>query len=242
MARLENGLPADDWLLLADVESPFTEHVLESLAVEGIAAYAEPSTSPESVYLGSGRSGGPSDRVMVDRRFRSQARAVLAAVLPELRAELAENRQRAEDTTWQQIVTGLSQDGVGTRVVDDDATAVAAGPPEDPDAQWDDVRPEGAATDGAASGAGELDDDPHDHFVPPEPPPLPVTDTVTRFAWVGLVAGPLFLILGTLLGWPVDGVAAFLAVGAFVGGFVTLVARMKDRPSIDDSGDDGAVV
>jgi hypothetical protein len=34
-----------------------------------------------------------------------------------------------------------------------------------------------------------------------------------------------------------------LAVAAFVGGFVTLVARMKDRYPNDDTGpDDGAVV
>jgi hypothetical protein len=36
---------------------------------------------------------------------------------------------------------------------------------------------------------------------------------------------------------------AVLAIAAFVGGFVTLVARMKDRPPSDDTGpDDGAVV
>jgi hypothetical protein len=241
MARLENGLPADDWLMLADVESPFTEHVLESLAVEGIAAYAEPSTSPESTYLGAGRSSGPSDCVMVDRRYRSQARAVLAGLLPQLRAELAEDRRRAEDHTWQQIVNGLSQEGVGQRVlqgqdedtdVETDGSAAA-----DPDAQWDDVRGEAAA----AAAVEGIDDD-VEHYVPPEPPPLPAADTVTRFAWVGLVAGPLFLVLGTLLGWPIDGFAALLAVGAFVAGFVTLVARMKDDRSSDDAGDDGAVV
>ena len=75
MSRLENGLPADDWMLLADVEAPFTEHVLEALADQGIAAYAEPFTSPESSYLGTPRASGPSDRLMVVRNLRNQARA-----------------------------------------------------------------------------------------------------------------------------------------------------------------------
>lgn len=234
MARLENGLPADDWLMLADVESLFTEHVLESLADQGIAAYAEPSSAPEATYLGAGRSGGPSDRVMVDRRYRSQARAVLAGLLPELRAEVAESRRQAEDTSWQQIVSGLNSEGVGSRTVDIDDAASETEAEVD---EWGDVRPQPAN----AALAAELEDE-QEHYVPPEPPPLPTTDTVNRFAWVGLIGGPAFLILGTLLGWSVDGVAALLAVGAFVGGFVTLVARMKDGPSIDDSGDDGAVV
>ena len=34
----------------------------------------------------------------------------------------------------------------------------------------------------------------------------------------------------------------FVALAAFMGGFVTLVARMKDRPDTDLGGDDGAVV
>ena len=38
-------------------------------------------------------------------------------------------------------------------------------------------------------------------------------------------------------GWP-----GLLGLGAFVGGFVTLVARMQDRPPDDLGGDDGAVV
>ncbi|MEY2475130.1 MAG: hypothetical protein QOG87_445, partial [Actinomycetota bacterium] len=38
------------------------------------------------------------------------------------------------------------------------------------------------------------------------------------------------------------GWAGLLALAAFVGGFVTLVARMEDRPPNDLGGDDGAVV
>ena len=47
----------------------------------------------------------------------------------------------------------------------------------------------------------------------------------------------------TAAGWSVPGMAAFLAVAAFVTGFAVLVLRMNDPgPSGPDDGDDGAVV
>lgn len=89
-------------------------------------------------------------------------------------------------------------------------------------------------------GDDEVDDDEDEgHFVPPPPPPLPTTDTTTKMAWVALFGGPLYLLIAAVLSWEVPGWVAFLAVAAFVGGFVTLVLRMGDDPR---DGDDGAVV
>jgi hypothetical protein len=82
-----------------------------------------------------------------------------------------------------------------------------------------------------------LDDE--ERFVPPEPPPLPRGDTVSRLAWAGVLGAPLFFLIAALF-W--HGAPTWLvvgAVGAFVAGFVTLIVRMPDR---DDDGDDGAVV
>ena len=42
-------------------------------------------------------------------------------------------------------------------------------------------------------------DDPHDHFVPPEPPRGPRLDWISRLAWLGLIGGPLLLILAAVL-------------------------------------------
>jgi hypothetical protein len=81
-----------------------------------------------------------------------------------------------------------------------------------------------------------------EHFEPPPPPPLPVPDTLGRFAWAAVLGGPLFLVVATLFELDVAGWPGFLAIAAFVAGFVTLVARMKDRPPTDLGGDDGAVV
>lgn len=81
-----------------------------------------------------------------------------------------------------------------------------------------------------------------EHFVPPPPPPVPRADRITRWAWAGLMGGPTFLFGAALASAHLADWVAFLAVAAFVTGFVTLVARMKDRPPRDSGGDDGAVV
>jgi hypothetical protein len=61
-------------------------------------------------------------------------------------------------------------------------------------------------------------------------------------AWVSLLGGPALVIIMTLTGLTVARGVAVLALVAFVGGFVTLVARMRDRPPTDSGPDDGAVV
>jgi hypothetical protein len=82
-----------------------------------------------------------------------------------------------------------------------------------------------------------------DHYVPPVPPPLPRLDPVTKGAWLALFGGPLYLLISTATGTAISGLAAFLAVAAFVGGFVVLVLRMDNgRPPDSGSDDDGAVV
>ncbi|MER8182607.1 hypothetical protein [Kitasatospora sp. NPDC094015] len=81
------------------------------------------------------------------------------------------------------------------------------------------------------------------HFVPPEPPPLPPADTTAKFAWLAVLGGPALLLFDALVWREVSGWPAWVGVSAFLGGFVTLVARMKagddDEPE-DPTG--GAVV
>jgi hypothetical protein len=84
--------------------------------------------------------------------------------------------------------------------------------------------------------------DDEDHFIPPPPPPLPRLDPVAKGAWAALFGGPGYLLIAIMLGWYVPSWAAFCAVGAFVGGFATLVLRMSDRPPRDSGPDNGAVL
>jgi hypothetical protein len=81
-----------------------------------------------------------------------------------------------------------------------------------------------------------------EHYFPPPPPPLPKLDPLTKGAWAALFGGPAYLLIATAVGWTVPAVAAFFAIGAFVGGFAILVMRMGDEPRDGDGPDDGAVV
>ncbi|MFE2935230.1 hypothetical protein [Streptomyces sp. NPDC059278] len=89
---------------------------------------------------------------------------------------------------------------------------------------------------------GDLDDSEEGHFVPPEPPPLPEADVTAKFAWLAVVGGPVLMLIAVLLRWDMTWWLTTVCVGGFLGGFVTLVARMNDD---DEDGDDpgrGAVV
>ena len=121
----------------------------------------------------------------------------------------------------------------------------------------------GGGTEGTAAGGGpdsavgpgsvpgprdyELDesgdaDNWDDYYVPPPVPPQPKLDPVAKGAWIALFGGPGYLMLATLLSWPIAGWEALCAVAAFVTGFVVLVIRLGDGPSKRDGPDQGAVV
>jgi len=116
-----------------------------------------------------------------------------------------------------------------------------------PDAMPDDLTPDqlwpGLGAGNGPRDASPADDPADDHYIPPVPPPLPRLDPVTKGAWLALFGGPLYLLISTATGATISGLAAFLAVAAFVGGFVILVLRMDNgRPPDSGSDDDGAVV
>ena len=92
-----------------------------------------------------------------------------------------------------------------------------------------------------ARGPGSApDEDDDERFVPPEPPPITSTDLASRLAWLGVLGGPLLLLLAALTWSHLPTLVVLVALSAFVGGFITLVVRLpRDR---DDGPDDGAVV
>ncbi|WP_210587343.1 hypothetical protein [Streptomyces sp. GESEQ-35] len=88
----------------------------------------------------------------------------------------------------------------------------------------------------------DFTEDDEGHFVPPEPPPLPAADATSKFAWLGVIGGPLLLLLAVLLGWEMTWWLTTLGIGGFVGGFATLVMRMRTDDEDDDDPGRGAVV
>jgi hypothetical protein len=94
------------------------------------------------------------------------------------------------------------------------------------------------ARDEPEADSGEDADD-EGHFEPPEPPPLPEADTTAKFAWLAVLGGPLLLIVTVLLQQELTWWIGTLGVGGFLGGFATLVARMRDGRDEDDWEDPG---
>jgi hypothetical protein len=84
----------------------------------------------------------------------------------------------------------------------------------------------------------EEEDEP---FVPAPLPPPASLDPIAKAAWAGVICGPAYLLVASLImHWTISAVDAFLAVAAFIGGFVTLVIKLGDHPRDDD--DNGAVL
>ncbi|MGW5123104.1 hypothetical protein ACWEQ7_03395 [Streptomyces sp. NPDC004069] len=88
----------------------------------------------------------------------------------------------------------------------------------------------------------DFDEGDEGHFVPPEPPPLPSADPTSKFAWLAVIGGPVLLLLAVLFGWDMTWWLAMLGIGGFLGGFATLVIRMKPDDDDDDNPGRGAVV
>lgn len=85
-------------------------------------------------------------------------------------------------------------------------------------------------------------EDGEDHFVPPEPPPLPEADVTTKFAWLAVLGGPALLLVYVLTGQDIPSWALVAGVGGFLGGFATLIARMGNPDDEDEDPHGGAVV
>jgi hypothetical protein len=110
-------------------------------------------------------------------------------------------------------------------------------PPADPQALRNLFRPAfGDTLDTDAS----WDDE--GHFVPPPPPPLPTLDPRRKIAWGCLVGAPVLALLSIVVGAGVPDWILVGMVGAFVGGFVYLVATMGQSPDSGWGSDDGAVL
>ncbi len=255
-----NGLPAVRFTPLVDLEPHFADALLEALRQEGVAAYAAPAPGRRGPYLDIQLPDRPTDRVFVDSTEHTKARQVLRE-LPELAEASASGNPGPQptsgpprpllsdaesDAAWRAIVAGYAATTsapVPPWPVEEDVVAEADAKPEpkaaaeSDDSGWEDLKP--ATLDADAEPA----DDPEDHFIPPPPPPLPRLAAHTKLAWLGVSAGPLYLLSSNVFNQDLFYGAGMLSLLASLGGAAAVIYRMKDdRYDPDGPDDNGAVV
>jgi hypothetical protein len=212
---MANAVPAPAaWTPLVEVDHRAAQPLLDILEDAGVAAYAEPQAQST-----------PVDRIHVDATRRDVAEAVVAAELPGLLAEL----------------------GPGEVDLDPFDAIVAAWDAVPESRTWpeaEDVRP-ARKPEVLEPDLSEVrrHDPAEDHYVPPPAPPVKYpSQPATRFAIVGIVLGLVALVVLPVLGHvPSQGVQVLGAI-SILAGLGTLIYRMRDRPSVDDGPDDGAVL
>ena len=228
--RRDNGLDAALWSPLRDVDPRVGEHLLDVLRDAGIPAYLEPATDvgpyTRTVFLPS----PPTDRLFVDRTRVGEGRELVEehgdehvtepaggqspGPLPE---RMPARRDVDEDAEWARIVSAFEAENGRVVVERQPADVPAPTPHEVP-----------------------VLDRPDEHFEPPPAPPVGVPSPNSLYASLLIAAGALLVIAPGAVGLTLD-VGLVLGVAAVVGGVLMLVSRMREK-SVDDDGDDGAVV
>ena len=292
---------AAEYAVAGDVDPRVGEHLLDVLALDGIAAYLRPSTDLHPVTRSSMLPGRPTDRLYVDRAHLATARDYLTRLAEEpdgsvsapresLRDEVIREEVRREDIRdearredvrrddptrddtmstlysgdlgtadrpniddeWAKIVAGFDADAPGrswpeAEDLPDGSRTVAPVYPERGDPSADRVgaepaqRDEPSLLDGLDTFGANLPDPEEDGYEPPTPPPVPRPSAPTALAVAGIIIGLIIFLKPSLL--PIgDGVAMVAGFAAVVGGFATLVWRLRPGDDDDIDPDDGARV
>ncbi|WP_020390358.1 hypothetical protein [Kribbella catacumbae] len=260
----DNGLTAATYKSAGAIDPQIAEPVLTALAEAGIAAYCAPpgesaasKDAPAETETEPAESTAEPESAAASAPAPAKADEAVPARIPVGFEEIfvaAESEERAraviarstEDAEWKSLVEQFNAPSAEGH----DASPVPRWPASE---DVDENSYEPLIDVPAGLVVGDTDEDPpeepparrtedsHDHFVPPEPPRGPRLDWISRAAWLGLIGGPLLLIAAAVLDFG-TGRTTTIAVAGFIGGFLTLVIRMKDRLPQDDTPDDGAVV
>ena len=231
-ATRANGLTASYYVPLRDVDPRMASELLTTLGAAGIAAYVAPTPGRHGPYFDVTPPEVPSDRLWVDGTKRADAETIIARVTSE--DEVFDQLVAMFHTSSPAEAPWPATEELGTTsrtptwTTRRSITARQAQPPV----------PEAAPEEPAIPEHVEhyLDE----HFVPEPPPPLPKLHGVTILAWSLIGLGILAIIFHTAIPADFAQGSNYLAAGAIIGGFFTLVYRMRDN-SHDDDGD-GAVV
>jgi hypothetical protein len=254
--RRDNGLDAADFAVAGDVDPRVGEHLLDLLAIEGIAAYLQPSADLNPILRATTLPARPTDRLFVDRTRLDAAREQLIKVTGGKPPTPPPDPTREPDieAEWAKIVAGFHTD-VDPTAAPWPATENIEAKPEPPAAAAGVQAPEAVTydrrrtdqsslIDGLDTFGADLDDEPDEEderYVPPPPPPLP---RLSKYAVIGIlavVAGFVLFLFPKLI--PVDqDYVTLLGFAAIVSGAVMLVWRLRSGDDDEDDYDDGAVV
>jgi hypothetical protein len=243
--RRDNGLVAAAYAAAGDVDPRVGEHLLDVLAVRGIAAYLQPAADLHPVTRTTTLPARPTDRLFVDREHLDTARGFLAQLAeeaPESEPDIDEAfagivagfDTEAEEVTWP-AAEDLDEDDDE----DSDADTDRDDEPADRLRRWRRSTVDPLRYELPEDGTDEEDEG----YVPPPPPPLPRVSFVTIVAVLAVVAGFVIFFNPELL--PIDAsLAMVLGFGAILAGFVALIWRLRSGYDDDDDWDpdDGAVV
>jgi hypothetical protein len=227
-ATRANGLTAAYYVPLRDVDPRVGVELLSKLGAAGIAAYVAPTPGRQGGYGDVRPPALPTDRLWVDGAQRSEAEAVIAGAISE--DEVFEqlvamfHTSSPAEAPWPATEELSAPTRAQTWTTRRSITARQAPTPE--------PTPEPALPQHVENYLDE-------HFVPEPPPPLPRLQGMTILAWALIGFGLLALVFHDSIPVDFSQGSIYIAACAIVGGFATLVYRMRDD---DDDDGDGAVV
>jgi hypothetical protein len=263
--RRDNGLVAQEYAVVGDVDPRIGEHLLDVLAAGGIAAYLQPATDLHPVTRTTTLPARPTDRLYADREHLGTAREYLTQLtVPEqpsgdetglafLSGHGEASSGSTDEDAWASIVAGYHEpidpsdvpwpeaedvDGPGMGVADMDTEPA----PRHPIRNARDTIDQSSLLDGLDTFGADLpDEDDDEGYTPPPPPPLPRISAPAIVAIVALLVGLLLFFWPSLL--PLrQNVTLFLAFAAVLAGFVALIWRLRPGDEEDDDPDNGARV
>lgn len=257
--RRDNGLDARDFVPLIDVDPRVGEHLLDVLALAGIAAYLQPSSDLNPIVQSTTLPSRPTDRLWADRRYANEARNLLAQHEHEVAGTVDEHDDPEPDldidAAWEQIVASYdatpetAPSWPATEDTDDGRSSSTDTSPAKL-IRADHLRPIGPPAPGPRDHAlaePQDDDDlvdsdePDEGYTPPPPPPLPKPSGHVVLGVVAILLGFVFFFRPDLLGIGED-LTTVLGIIGVLGGAGTLVYQLREGWSRDDDPDDGAVV
>lgn len=144
------------------------------------------------------------------------------------------------DATFAEIVADLRAEGIGDAGTGDAESSTAERPAE-PDHEPTTWRDSDGEWEAVLFGADPADADDDEHYVPPEPPPLPKPRKGAFIVGLFLLLGLLLLIFPTVFGISGE-VGMPLGMLALATGIALLLLRVKQGPPDGSDPDSGAQV